>query len=353
MNEIIVIGKCFKSQNTGPANVIRGLCEGYEKLGEDVKFLLLNEELSSLKFTLKLAKLILFKKNCAINVHTDGLKIPWLVYKLSRLNRKNTYYLTVHGIYSIESQMAGNTQKKYLKKEAKLFKKFDNLVCVSQMLKDRIGEKYGRDKNVFVIPNATDAANFGLKREFVPHDGINAVSLGGIKNRKGIWELLDVTEYLSKRKNLPFKCTVYGGCDSSAALQKFREETARRGLEENIIYGGDIAEKRRVYEILCGADVQFCLSKFDTFNIAIAESIALGCPCVCTDDCGAAYLIYDGVNGISINFSKGGAEQKIFEFITTRCDNRAAFDEITALAEEMSQRLSWPSVCREYLALFK
>lgn len=336
---VIVIAKCFDSSMSGPANIVRGLVKEFDKMNVSYEAVLLKENMSKFEFSKQLVKALKNNQSSTVNVHTEGFLIPLLVYVCSYIFRRHSYYLTVHGIYKIEAEMAGKAKKHYILLEGFLYKHFPNIICVSEMLKDNIEVIYGRKKNVSVIPNATDAeSNLIFKR----NKPIELITLGGLRKRKGIDSLLDLAEFF-KKNELDFHISIYGTDEGSKTI--FDEEVRKRALCSLVEYKGQLNDKQEVYDKVRAADFQLCLSLYDTYNVAIAESLVLGCPCIATDKCGASYLIQDGVNGIVVK-NEQSEFRRILEYIKTFDETKRR--KIEEGSAKYKEELSWRKIADQY-----
>ena len=342
--KLIIIAKCFESSTSGPANIVRGLINEFDRENIPYDAVLLKESSSRTNYFRQVVRTIRKEKNAIINVHTEGFLIPLLVYLLSLVFKKRSYYLTVHGIYKIEAEMEDSYSNKYGLLERYLYKHFQNLICVSEMLKNDIEEIYGRTKNVIVIPNATEARS---DEEYMPQEKREIISLGGLRKCKGIVTILKYSEIIKSRK-LPIHISIYGVTENNQ--EWFENEVVNKHLEEYVEYRGLITNKNELYNIIKKADAQICFSKYDTYNVAIAESLVLGCPCIATNRCGAASLINNGENGYVVN------EQDILNEFDGVSEYIAGLDERTRKRIEDGtayyiELLSWKNIARLYSEL--
>lgn len=349
MNKFFIVGKCYNNQNTGPANVIRGMLTTFQKMGVNVEPVLLSENCSKSKFLTKLFKILLSEKQCVINVHTDGFLIVLLLYIMSLIDIKNHYYLTIHGIYSIDSAMSGHSKIRYRVLERILYKHFKNVICVSMMLRDDIIKMFRRKKAIYVIPNATDAMEKNIVKAAFTGEPIKIAMLGGVKNIKGIWESLNLVSYLLYNKNLAVNLDIYGGTDNQQIISQFKTRIKQLKIEDVVNYRGNIIDKDEVYKILAASDFQICLSKYDTFNVAIIESLILGCPCVSSNMCGAAYLIDNHENGLVIDLKSKNYQEEIYDFLKSFIEEPEKYSKIKKGTEKLYQKVSWEGICLSYL----
>lgn len=280
------------------------------------------------------------KDKTVVNIHTDGFILPLFIMLMSKIYRKHSYYLTVHGIYRIDK--GKNANWKYLILEKYIYKHFSNIICVSDMLKDDLKKIYKREKNVYVIPNATDANS---NKVFEEKSVKEIVSLGGLRTQKGIDSIILCAKEM-KKANIPFHISLYGTDDNN--LDFFAEQLKKDKLEDYVKYMGNTMDKQLVYDIIKTADAQFCFSVYDTFNVAIAESLVLGCPCISSDRCGAATLIKNDFNGLVVNMTeeRNNHFKKSIEFISGLNDEKRK--NIEQKATEYKEILAWKSVAKKY-----
>jgi len=352
MKKVYIVGKNFSNQIGGPANIIRGLISGLRKKNIEVNELCLNENFGKFSLIKGLLRILFFEKNCVVNVHTDGLFLPYIVYLFSIFDKKNTYFLTVHGLYCIESKMNGTYKKKYEKIEKKLCKKFPNIICVSQLLKETIIAKFKRDKQIYIIPNGIDisASEEGVNSKFISKP-VRIIMLGGIRVRKGIFECLDVLASLNKN-GIEAVLDIYGDIENYNTYKKFEDKILALGLKDNVKYKGILKEKNQVYKALKESDIQLCLSKWDTFNVAIIEALVIGIPCIVTDMCGAASAITENVNGIVINLNEDNYIFKIIDYLNKVSENKNNESEaIIKNSLVISKEYSWDQIITSYLAV--
>ncbi len=343
--KIIVVAKCFDSNISGPSNIIRNLIKGFEIENIPYEAVLLKEGVSKKTFISQLIHVLNSKDEELINVHTDGFFIPLLVYILSFLYRRHSYYLTVHGFYQIDSTTNGATQKKYVVIEKFLYRHFPNLICVSEMLKNDILINFKRKGNIYVIPNGTDAES---NEEYISTDIFEIISLGGLRKVKGIDNTIKMAEKI-KELSLNWHISIYGTTDSNE--EWFENKIIEDNLTDIIEYKGILSNKQVVYDTIKKADLQLCLSTYDSFNVAIIESLVLGCPCITTKKNGASYLIDDGLNGIVIDAEdkEQNINDKIKKYISSL--NREKRMIITEKAKSYKNKFSWSNIAQSYARL--
>lgn len=324
MKKIMLVGKLYKRNlNNGPGSVIKNISKEFKKCGIDYEAILVSEELEKIKFLKKIIQDILLKQNLIVNVHTEGFIIPFIVYLISKINRQNQYYLTVHGIYRIESSFSdkGKGKKLYCFLETVLYKYFPNIICVSEKLKLDIRNMYQRTSNIYVVNNGVEKTSISLvKKNLVRSDEMKFIMAGGIKDRKGILEVLEVLAYLRDVGSYNVKLLIYGKIQDDEMRKAFEEKVIQLSLEDVVVFKGLITDRNKLYIEYQKAHFNLCLSKYDTFNIAVIESMLVGCPTIMSNQCGASYLIENIKEGLVVDLNTNYKET-ILNFIHDICSN--------------------------------
>ena len=344
--KFILIARYYPEKVSGPKAIIQGLIDNIDKNIIAFKPLLYTEDRSKIKYIFDVLRVCLREKDAIINVHTVGYLLPFIVLLISKIDRNNRYYLTVHGLHSVESDYTGIKSVINCLMEKIIIKHYNYIICVSEMLRNDIQRKYNRKKNILVIPNATNA-----------HSDINPVEtsakvkivfLGGLKNTKGIMTNIEVFDELIKR-NIDFEALIYGS--SQNREDRIKKIIAKHNLEKNVRYMGMVKDKQMLYDQLAKSDIQLCLSNYDTFNVAIAESLVIGCPVIATNTCGASYLIDEG-SGIVVNLDdKKTAINQICEYINSYILDPKKRIRVYHNKNKYISKLKWDSVVEQYISL--
>jgi len=347
MKTFILIAKCYDKEVGGPAEIVRGLIKELKRRECNFIRVLMKEDSKKRAFIKEVFKSCLKNKDAVVNVHTHGLMIPALVYACSKINKANSYYLTVHGLYCLESSINNNKKKKNEILEKILIKNFQHLICVSEIQREDIERIYGRSQDIIVIPNATDAVS-----DVIPSGEpgpLKLLFLGGLSNIKGIDYVLDLCSCL-KRKGALFDLSIYGRDEKR--LSWFEDYIMNHDLSNEVQYKGVLTEKQKVYDTIAAADYLLCLSRQDTYNVAIAEGLALGCPVIASDRCGAAYLIR-GEEGLVINSDteKDSDFDKTYKYIKSFEEDKDKRRRVYEGRKAFADGLSWTSIGDTYFRL--
>lgn len=293
--KIILIGKMKSgANNNGPSAILEQLHMEFVKY-QNIEYnpLFLTDRTPKILFICSLLRNLLMQKNIYVNVHTDGFFIAFIVYIISQINKKNIYYLTIHGIAKLEQSYVNHIkyQKLYLWIESTLCKKFDNVICVSEMEALDIRRLFKRNKKISVIGNSTLACKFYREKKAGTLNPITLISMGGINLRKGILELVELVDYLVNICKINCRVDVYGGVQDLETANKFELSIEKYGLSSVFQYKGMISVKEEVFTLLSKYDFSLCLSRYDTFNVSVIESMVMGCPVICSDRCGASFYV--------------------------------------------------------------
>lgn len=349
MKKLFLVGTCYENKNNGPANVIKNLIRELEKTDVCLEKVLVSESFSKKDVLLRLVHILLKERNSVINIHTDGLILPFIVYLLSLIDKKNDYYLTVHGSYLIESSFGRTPEKKYLILEKLIYKNFSKMICVSEMQKDDLMKIYNRTKPTFVIPNATDAMEYAVRKNELKNPS-TLLMLGGIRSEKGIWKTIDFVHYLCNVKGMDVKLNIYGSIESAAAKEEFDSKIKSYNLERKVSYKGIVSKKEQMYSIIENADFQLCLSNYDSFNVAILESLVLGCPCICSDKCGASFYIENNGGGVVVDTSSEAWMETASRYIARMLDDPQSYSIETSVIDRLELDFSWKKICEMYIS---
>ncbi|GLC29727.1 glycosyltransferase family 4 protein [Clostridium omnivorum] len=354
LNKIYLVGTTYPLEGSinGPSAVVSSLAKEFSK--QNVVFEFLNYESgvqSKKKYIFTLAKKILFSRNVVFNVHTDGYIIPFIVMLLSKINRLNKYYLTVHGVHKMEIEYFKNPNKKNLILEKILYRYFDNLICVSNFLQKAINEIYNRKENVYVIHNGTYKVDEKYIEKKINNDQLKLIMTGGIKPIKGIFELIEVVDHIRNKLNINVSLDVYGGYHDINNLNKLNELIEKYNLQGYVNYKGIIKDKNELLNKYREADLNMCLSKFDTFNVAVIEAMSVGTPTIATNMCGASELISDYNNSFIVNYNSE-LNSQIAKIIRFLLDNNELYTKISEKAYLDIRNCSWQRTADKYIEIF-
>ena len=174
--------------------------------------------------------------------------------------------------------------------EKKAYGKFENIICVSDIVASGMRAKYGTD-NVSTIYNIIDRNDILLKSGHTPNfsqpnqTGYRLVGLGRLSYVKGFDLLLDAISIAVNDYGLDIRLTIVGDGQERAALEA---KARRNNITERVVFAG---AQPNPYPYLKEADLFVCPSRKEGFNIAILEAMALGLPVVAVKSAGPSEII--------------------------------------------------------------
>lgn len=325
----------------GPAGVFRELKKASKDLDlQDIQFISLSGKKT--RVLKNILKVVAQNNGETICVHSGPYLLCAIVCLLSRVFRKNKYYLVAHGIYILESPYMKKTigYVKYCEKY--IYKNFDNIICVSELCEKQIRNFYGRTNNITVIENGFTSNNI-LADDRNDVDELKLIFLGGIKRIKGCFEAIELVDYIQDNIKLPVKLHFWGGYNDDD-YSNFKQMTKER---DAVIYCGIIKEKEKLLETVSHYDIHLALSYQDTFNVAIPEAMSVGVPTISTNMCGASSLIENNKNGLVINLQENYKEA-VAQYIEKYVGNANFRKSNRKQAVESVQGKEWNRVMQKY-----
>ena len=162
--------------------------------------------------------------------------------------------------------------------ELACMKKFDNIVCVSNAVRESVLRTVGDPGNLCVLYNPVHCSLIRRQAEAFSLDNRPArflfVSIGRLDEQKQYPLLLDVVKTLSGSSD--FEVWILGGGDQRRALQ---EQIDRLKLK-NVTLMGQVSNP---YPYLAAADCFVSSSLWESYGLAIQEAFVLGVPVVVTE----------------------------------------------------------------------
>lgn len=301
--------------DNGPAGVVKELKKASAFLQlKDIAFVSLS---GSKKDALK-KTLAIFKQNdgSCICIHSGPYAMCFFLCILSKIYKKNNYYLVAHGIYKIESLYISKPVWYIKYCERYIYRHYQNLICVSELCRKQVEEIYGRKEGMYVINNGFTLHNLPVIHREELSD-LKLFSLGGIKKLKGYLEAIELKDCISGLLNIPVTLFFYGTCNESD-FEDFKKMVLFR---DDISYCGVVRNKEELLTIISRYDIHLSLSHQDTFNIAIPEALSVGVPTIATTMCGAGIFVEDNKNGLVIDMTED-YKPKVISYI-----NRYVADE--------------------------
>jgi glycosyltransferase involved in cell wall biosynthesis len=195
-------------------------------------------------------------------------KIVWIRGDMSELNYNNFNPATV--------EYSGTKQEYIMQKN--VFKKFDKIVVISNIVNKTLKEKFGITENVCKIPNAIDIE----KIKKMSQEKINISSkalftnLGRLDSNKNQILLLKSASIVKKHTD-NFKIILLGDGEERGKIEKYIQEN---NLEKNVEILGF---KDNPYPYIKKSVATVLTSFSEGYSLALAESVILNTPIISTD----------------------------------------------------------------------
>lgn len=118
----------------------------------------------------------------------------------------------------------------------------------------------------------------------------------------------------------------------------------------DIRYAGEVLDKEELLKMHSEADFCFALSRFDTFNCAVLEGMAVGCIPVVSTDCGV-FEILDNSSAVIVDMSVDGYIAKAAEEIASIWKDRNRYKAMAEKAYHIASQNTWNDVAENYWKL--
>ena len=222
---------------------------------------------------------------------------------------------------------------KNLEHHKKAYSKFNEVICVSQTVKEGIEKKYNV-KNARVLYNPINREKIlKLSNEEVDDIKLSSkfklISVGRLSEEKGYDRLLRVFRKL-KNDGLNIELLLVGSGDKYNELNKYT-------LENNMVNDVTLLGfKDNPYKYLKASDLFICSSISEGFSLVIGEAMAIGIPIVSVDCPGPNEVLGFGEYGKLVNNN----EEDLYNGIKEMINNRALYKKYKNKANERGKMFS-------------
>lgn len=203
---------------------------------------------------------------------------------------------------------------KSLEHHKKAYSKFDEVLCVSQTVKEGVEKKYNV-KNARVLYNPINREKIlklsNEKIDDIKHSNkFKLISVGRLSKEKGYDRLLRVVKKLVNEQ-IGCELLIIG---SGKEYDKLNSYIKNNNLEYNIKIVG---YKENPYKYVKSSDLFVCSSLSEGYSLVIAESLVLGIPVVSTKCSGPIEILRNGENGLLVENSEEGLYKGLKEIINS------------------------------------
>ncbi len=252
----------------------------------------------------------LFKLNkrydCAI-AYRVGICTDFVAY-IANSEKKVTWWH--HGEYNLSPKLTKNLNKTY--------KRFDNIVTVSEGCNDFFRDRFTRLNNKLVsIPNIIDYETIRKKAvetgsfDIEENDYIVLVSMGRLSPEKGMLNCVHACKRLIDN-GYEVKWFLIGDGEQRSEIEALIDNY---GIENHISLLGNILNP---YPYIKKARIYVHPSHVESLSIAVLEALALNTPVVVARSMGPAEYIRDKENGLLVDATPEGLYEGIVSLITDK-----------------------------------
>lgn len=282
----------------------------------------------------------LFGHYDVIHFHAEG---PCCMLWLMRLFRIPTV-ATIHGLDWQRAKWGGFATRFLLFGERMAAKYADELIVLSENVKQYFKETYGRE-TVF-IPNGINrpevrqadliCRKYGLEKDSY------LLFLARLVPEKGVHYLLDSYAKLDTDKKL----VIAGGGSHSDA---YTEELKRRVKNNPDILMTGFVEGQELQELYSNAFLYILPSDVEGMPLSLLEAMSYGNCCLVSDI--PENLDVVGENGVS--FKRGNTEDLCLKLKNLLCDKRKVEETRSKAADYICEKYRWDNVVERTLTLYR
>ena len=180
--------------------------------------------------------------------------------------------------------------------EAAHYDRFDQILCVSDDVRQAFLEKYGIDsEKVRTQYNPVDRDSILSKAQepcgLPPKKRLRMVAVGRLVEQKGFDRLLRIVKRLNQ-DGYEFELFILGEGQERTALARFIDENR---LSQQVSLLGF---QENPYCFMAASDLLVCSSRAEGFSTVVTEAVVLGMPVVSTDCAGVRELFGDAECGV-------------------------------------------------------
>lgn len=236
---------------------------------------------------------------------------------------------------------------KSVEDELECMKKFNSVVCVSKNIKDITIQVIGDSKNLCVKYNPINEKEIIDKSIEQVNDiekndeKLTFVTVGRLTEQKGYDRLLNVCKILNDKYKSQYELWIIG---EGYEYNKLKNFIHINNLDNVKLLGA----KENPYKYIRLADWFICSSIWESFGIAIQESIVLNTPVIATYSPGSCEIIEPDYHGIIVDNSEIGILQGMEKAITNNKLNIYYIDKMS----NYNNKITLDNTMNEIIKLF-
>ena len=234
------------------------------------------------------------------------------------------------------------------KQEESAYLKFNNIVCVSKIVKDSLVKLYPSLNNVIVKYNPIndsqirELATDSSKNVIINDNSIKFVSVGRLVYQKGYDRLLPIIKRLID-EGYKISLTILGEGSDRKNLEKYIDNNKLNN------YVSLLGFANNPYSIMTQHDVFICSSLVEGFSTVVAEALILGLPVITTNCSGMKELL--GENN-EYGIVADNDDESLYIGIKQLLNNHKLIDYYSKKALDRSKAFSLTNLMSEIEEIF-
>ena len=204
------------------------------------------------------------------------------------------------------------------------YRRFDKILCVSRQVEASFHSVIGLADKTAVLYNPLPIAEIVEKSKArCPYQKqrFAVMSIGRLMPAKGYDRLIKACARL-QQEGRDLELVIIGGGGERQALEALARQT---GVKHLTLTG----KQDNPFQFICSADLYVCSSRYEGFNLTVAEALALNLPVLTTDCAGPPEILQGGEYGMIVDNSEDG----LYNGIKTLYDHPALLKQFRTKAE--------------------
>lgn len=229
-----------------------------------------------------------------------------IVYGSPNSNSKKIYWVQMDYHHCTGCYMGFRCKKDAIA----AYNKFDEIICVSNGVKESFIDVIQRTKNVNVIPNLMNVEKIRqLSNETINiyRNTFTFLLVGRLEEEKGILNLLSAIKKLNEQ-NLHFELWIIGDGSEESTIRKYISDNKTNNVKL-------LGRKNNPYPYIKTVDFLVSSSLHEAYGITIAEALILGTPVISTDCVGPRELLDGGKYGVLVENSVDGIYNGMYKIL--------------------------------------
>lgn len=226
-------------------------------------------------------------------VHTNGINSEFIMTleKIFTKTKNINYITTVHGIAEYDRLEKSGVEKLLFSKiQVLALKNFDNIIAVSNSIKDNLLKKRINENKITVVEHGIKEREKLL--EYYVHQPFKICYVGRLEKVKNALMLIQALDEMDISRNMEYICDIYGSGSQYEYINKYINE---KDLTNKVILKGYVEDVDDIYH---SHDLLIQPSVYESFGLTIIEAMQAGIPVLCSNVGGMAEIVEDNVNGV-------------------------------------------------------